>query len=178
MSTDPAPPTPFDKFSVPSFDTFYDCYYQELLSETLSKRWQFLDNFTSIIVALTATGSGVAAWTIWNTVSGKTLWAVVAGTAAVASVVNIGLKVPDRIKEQELLYRLFQDLRLAIDNFRGNLRIDMGTMDEARKEYDRLQAGYQEAMKKAKPDMFYSSSMAAAVEAKLKDILKEKRYIL
>jgi len=178
MSTGPPPATPYEKFWEPSFDTFYESYYQELASEALATRWQITDTITSLIVAFTATGSAVAGWAMWNTPNGKMIWAVIAGAASVASIVHSVLAVPGRIKDQEELRRLFQDLRLAIDNFRKNLEIELIPMVEAKHEYERLQASYQEVMKRTKADMIYTESMREGVTERLKAIMKAEGYTL
>jgi hypothetical protein len=176
MPTAPLGPRPYDRFWEPAFETFYESYYQELASEALSTRWQIIDTFTSVIVALTATTSAVAGWALWSTDGGKMTWAVIAGAASVISIVHSVLAVPGRIKDQEELRRSFQDIRLSIDTFRRNLEIDLNSMDEARDQYERLQAGYQDAMKRTKIEMIYTDTMRAGVTARLNDIMREKGY--
>ncbi len=67
-----------------SFKTYYNAYFQELVAKLLVSRWQVLDGFTKVLVALTATGSVVSGWALWSEPYLKTVWGVLAGSAALA----------------------------------------------------------------------------------------------
>src|SRR4051794_38123475 len=51
-------------------------------------RAQTLNMWFEIVLAVGATGSGVAGWSLWNEGSGKIAWAALAGVASVLAVVK------------------------------------------------------------------------------------------
>jgi hypothetical protein len=63
------------------FETYYDAYYEEILSGDLIDRWQSFDEFAKIVIALTASGSAVSGWALWTQPGFRAVWAVLAGLA-------------------------------------------------------------------------------------------------
>ena len=61
MDTDPR-----DTLWTSAFDTYYDVYYEELVADEVNNRWQILDEVTKVLVALTASGSAISGWILWN----------------------------------------------------------------------------------------------------------------
>ena len=45
-----------------AYDTYYSTYFEEMVCDVLLDRWQWLDEVTKVLVALTATGSAVTGW--------------------------------------------------------------------------------------------------------------------
>jgi hypothetical protein len=107
-----------------AFDTFYVAYFQELLSDCLVRDWQIIDEVTKVAVALTASGSAIAGWSLWSDPNGKTFWAVAAGIAAVLSIVHAALGVPARLRDHIASKRQFAGLRTDLETFRYRMRID------------------------------------------------------
>jgi len=89
-----------DELWTATFDTYYDAYYEELLAAALVRRWQRVDAFTKVLVALTASGSAVAGWTLWSQPGFKTSWTFIAGIAALLSILHSTLNVADRVKAE------------------------------------------------------------------------------
>lgn len=56
------------------WETFYKAMYYEILFDEISKRWQAFDFITRLLVALTASGSAIAGWALWNNDDFKYIW--------------------------------------------------------------------------------------------------------
>lgn len=80
-----------------------ELYYAKRLGQV--QRWATL---LEIATAITASGSGVAALTIWQGDAGKALWQLLAVVAAVAAVLKVVLAPSKRV---ELLTRQLQGYR-------------------------------------------------------------------
>src|SRR5438477_12993299 len=133
-----------------TYDVYKDTYLQELYSEELLGFWGAWDTSSSILVAATATGSTIAGFWLWSTDSGKVAWGIISGIAATASLLNAGLKVPQRVKEQGELWSAFLHLRLQLEAFRQ----DMPGMSESdqKTRCETLRDAYQQLMDKSKLD--------------------------
>ena len=51
---------PRDQIWNATFETYYNSYYQELLSDVLLVRWQRVDDFAKLLVAIFAGTSAIA----------------------------------------------------------------------------------------------------------------------
>src|SRR2546430_844104 len=103
----------------------YGCYYEELLAEYLVSRWRFFDTITKFLTALTASGSTVAAWSVWtNSSTTAAAWAILSGVAAVIALIHMSLAVSDRIKEDTLIFATFQQLRLDLEILKKKMTLD------------------------------------------------------
>ena len=137
-----------DRLWEKSFETYYDCYFEELAAENLVRRWLFLDDITKALVALTASGSAVSGWALWSNEEFKLIWVGLAGLGAFLSILHASLNVQSRVKEWEDLKKLFTSLRINIETFRHNIEIDpqfcietfMGDYNFHRLEYSALMA--------------------------------------
>ena len=49
-----------------AFDTYYDSLFEETVADWIVDRWQIADDVTKVLVALTALGSGISGWALWN----------------------------------------------------------------------------------------------------------------
>jgi hypothetical protein len=115
---------------------YYDSYFNERLAEALVQRWKRFDTAANALVSLTASGSAVAGWALWGTASGKAVWAMIAGFAALVSVLHSSMRATTRLKEQEQVRQNFCALRLDADNFRTGLAL--GVSDETQKKFEQL----------------------------------------
>ncbi len=115
---------PRDQLWEKTFQTYYDTYYEEVLAEKLIRRWQLVDEITKVLVALTVSGSAVSGWALWTTPQFKTGWAILAGIAAVLSIVNIALVVPNRLNEWNESKRAFSRLRVDLETLRYRMELD------------------------------------------------------
>ena len=172
MST---PKKPVEIYWSPVYETLYDAWFQELTSEALSQRWQFIDTLTKFLIAVTASGSAVAGWTLWTNEMGKYAWAVLAGLASVLSIVNGVIEVPDRLKQQQGLGNDYRKLRVDLETFRLNLLIGIDA-DKAESSWTSIRNQYEELMSRTPPDMLFTKGLSRNVESRLNDLLKTKGY--
>ena len=98
------------------FETYYDALYNEILADKLIARWQIVDEFTKVIVALTASGSAIAGWSLWAQPGYQGLWECLAARAAVLSIVHASLSVAERLKDAGEIRRAFAGLRIDLDS--------------------------------------------------------------
>ena len=73
---------PRDELWNASYETYYDAYYGEITADKVTTRWLKFDNFTKILVSLTASGSAISGWVLWNDPNFKYIWFALAGFGA------------------------------------------------------------------------------------------------
>jgi hypothetical protein len=107
-----------------AWNTHYLVYFDEMLSDALVKRWMRIDDLVKIATAVTAGGSVIAGWTLWNQPSLKVVWAVLAGFGAVCAIVHTALGVSYRLKDYtECKNRLIR-LRIELETFHIRMAVD------------------------------------------------------
>jgi hypothetical protein len=155
-----------------SFDTLYDTLYQELCSEAVVNRWERIHTGVTILVGSTASGSAIAGWAFWSQTGWRNVWAVLAGLAAVGSLVESAIAVPRRIQEQEELRRHLSALRISLQTFRQDLLLGADLV-EGRKRYNELRQRYETIAGSARKDLALTEGLRVrvqtAVDLKLKD---------
>ena len=92
-------------------DAFYDAYYQELLAGAVIARWQKIDLFINLLVALTTSGSTFSGLVWWNTPSGKPIWGILAAIASIAAIFHGVARVGTHLQQQGEARRDFSLLR-------------------------------------------------------------------
>src|ERR1700693_4408209 len=68
-------------------------YYGSRL-DNLKRRNMLMES----VIAVGATGSGVAGWAVWQTEQGALVWAVISGVSILLAVIKPFLKLVDRIE--------------------------------------------------------------------------------
>lgn len=160
----------------PSFQTLYDAWYQELVSEALLVRWERIDIVATFLAAITASGSAIAGWTLWTQPGWKFLWVVLAGIASVLIIAHGAMRVPSRVKEQGELHKLFSELRVDLETFRQELVTSL-KVNEAQVRYLDLRNRLSQCIKLTHPDIAYTTRFGNNIQEKLNGILEDKRYI-
>lgn len=150
------------------FETYYDTFYEEMVADALISRWQILDEITKVLVALTASGSAVAGWSLWNDPNLKYLWAFIAGTAAVLAIVHSTLLVPSRINNWSKVQHQFVNLRLDLDMLRDKMKIDSSfSIDNINNELDILRIQFRDAINNIPNDILLTEKTQLDVQEKL-----------
>ncbi len=153
------PADPRDELWSVSFGTYYHVYYQELLADHVINRWQKADDITKVLVALTTTGSAVTGWALWTEPTLKVVWAILAGIAAVLSIIHTTLGVPARLKDHGDIERRFATLRIALETFRQQMRIDSDfPIKEFKDKYDEYRTRYSEYVQTLKHDILITQN--------------------
>jgi hypothetical protein len=165
-----------DQYWQPSYDTYYDCYFQELSSEEIGSRWQRIEMVSGILTGVTTSGSAIAGWTLWTMPGWKYLWAGLAAAAALISIPHSVMGVPRRVKEQEEIRQLFSQLRVDLETFRQQLRVNQGD-EKMSGVYQKLRERFAQAMARAHPDIAFTAGLRRSVQNKLNEILERRGVI-
>jgi len=160
-----------------SFEMFYESFFQELLSEALTRRWNMIDLATKLLIAFTASGSAIAGWSLWNTPGGKFFWVMIAGVASISSIANGVMGVPTRVKEQEEIRQVFLKLRVDLEMFRQRLKLKSDPEQLVISQYTELQDIYTKCMGQLNSDIALTIGLRKDVQSNLNELLKEKGYI-
>jgi len=164
-----------DIYWKPCFKTYYEAYFQEVTSESLSIRWQKIDVATAFLVAITASGSAIAGWALWNEIGWKIFWAILAGFASLLSILHGIMGVGNRIKVQEELRQLFSNLRVDLESLLLELPTGI-TVDMVKEQYEKLRDRYSECMRRTSRDIIFSKKYQHKLQEQLNNTLKEKGY--
>lgn len=122
-----------------AYETFYYVYYDELLVETLIARWLAIDQIAKLAMALTATGSVVAGWSLWSNPALKVAWAILAGFGAVCAIVHTSWGITFRLRDFEQCKSKLLCLRIDLETFRVRLAINRNfSVAEMEQEFIRL----------------------------------------
>ncbi|MCK5828144.1 hypothetical protein KAH43_06420 [Candidatus Bipolaricaulota bacterium] len=139
------------------FETYYDAFFEELASESLSRRWQMFDEIAKVIIALAASGSAVAGWALWNLPGWRLIWASFAGGAALVSIIHATLKVSDRVGRFEESRQAFLSVRNRLETLRCEMRLDHDfSVPEIRKRWLDLREEYGQATERIRSDLLRS----------------------
>jgi hypothetical protein len=166
---------PRDELWEAAFDTYYDAYYQELLRDRLVDRWQRVDDIAKVLAALTASGSAVSGWALWNQPGFKTVWALLAGFAAILTIVHAALSVPARVRDRAEAKRLFAGLRISLETFRYCMRVDPGfPVEKFLHDFVEYRARHSDSIQLLKNDILITKRMQTKTQAHLNLILREE----
>lgn len=131
-------------------------------------RWLLLDHLSRILIALFASGSAVAGWSLWSSAPGKIWWAVLAAIAAVASIVTGALGVQDRVKRFTETKTTFTRLRIRVDAVLAEMRIRHDfDIDRVQEAYHKVQEIYAEAFQSYPHDLFFTQHAQDCVQRAL-----------
>jgi hypothetical protein len=165
--------TKLQDFWKPSFDTLYDAYFYEVTSEFVITRWSRLHVTTAILGAITASGSAVTGWALWSDPKGKAVWALIAGTATLVTIIHGALGVPAKIKEEEQRRQNFSALRVDLETFRHSLTLGMD-IKTATKEFDELRHRLSQYIARTPPDLALTKRARSRLQLKVNDKLKNQ----
>ncbi len=143
-----------------AFNTRYYTLYQELCLHALIRKWTLLDRVTKVLVGVTSSGSVVAGLTLWDEPGWKTLWAILAGSAALLSIVHSNLSIPDTLKQYgELLSKLVM-LRLDLEDYARrcnmNPEFDVRRFEE---DFNQLRSRFKEISSVPLSDPLFTNSI-------------------
>ncbi len=170
---------PRDEIWNSTFDTYYESYYGEVVAQRLARRWQLIDQVTKVLIAITASGSAVAGWTLWSEEGFKTLWVIIAGVVALLAIIHSAMSVADRLKDAGDVSHSFAALRIEVETFRYRMRIDPEfPIEDFTGELVEYRRRYGECVQRIKDDIFRTKRLKLkaqdAVDERLKgEILTE-----
>ncbi len=97
-----------------AFNIWWNSRYKELIASGLIKKWETVDTFCQIAIALTAVGSGIAGWHLWELPQMKIVWSVISGMIALVAICHKWFHVVDKVK-------IWSDTRTAFKMIKNNL---------------------------------------------------------
>ena len=107
-----------------AYELYYDCYYDELLMYYLSGRWIKADIVIRILMTVTASGSTISGWALWQEPDFKIIWTIIAGITALLAIIYMTLNVTEKVKLHTQAFKDFFQLRQKLQQFRNDLAID------------------------------------------------------
>jgi hypothetical protein len=143
-----------------AFDAYYDTYYEEILSAATLRRWIWVDTITKLLVAITTASSAVAGWTLWSKPGFRELWLIVAGIAAILSIIHASLAVAERVRDWESIGGAFFNLRVQMEDFRNRMCIDPEfPIETFLKHFEVVRRRYVETVERSRDDILQTSRL-------------------
>jgi len=164
-----------DKLWELAFETYYDSYYEEIVADKLVYRWQLFDQISKVLIALTASGSAVSGWALWNQPGFRNIWVVLAGLGAVLSVIHAALSVSSRLKEWRDVKTSFVVLRIDLETFRNRMALQPDfPLDKFIEEYEQYRKRYSEAMSRIENDLLLTPRLKNRSQDALDIVINDK----
>ncbi len=113
-----------DEFWNALYQTYYDSYLNEVISDRVANRWEIFDDVGKVVVAVTASGSAISGWALWNNPNWRWLWTLIASTSAVVGIVQTSLQTANRVKSWSEAKRTFAGVRIELETLMFMFRFD------------------------------------------------------
>jgi len=111
---------------------YYDCRVEFLKKVNL---------YYEIVLAVGTSGT-VAAWYVWETGFGKTVWPIFGGTVALLSILKPILKIPERIERLSKLQTGYSELYYELEQSKRTMEEQKGLPPDVLKSSAAAQARY------------------------------------
>ncbi|MBI1930270.1 hypothetical protein HYR99_39210 [Candidatus Poribacteria bacterium] len=158
-----------------AFETFYRCYYAELVASRLSKQWLIVDELARVMIALTAAGSAVSGWALWNNPQFKIVWSIIAGLGALLAILHSSLRIPERLKELNSTQQYFTRLRIDLETFRYRMKLNPNFSTEAfNQDFLELRKRYSEGAQRVLNDILLTKRLRKHVQLELDTLLRNE----
>lgn len=167
-----------DKLWELSFNIFYDAYFEEIVADQVQRRWEILDEITKVLVALTASGSAVSGWALWNQPGFRSIWVTIAAIGALLAIIHASLRVPERVKDWGSNEAAFTGLRIDLETFRYRMELDPEfSVEEFTKDFVQFRQRFGDLLQRRKSDVLLTNRLKdnaqTEVNARLKDQISE-----
>ncbi len=163
---------PRDELWNSAWGGYYETYYQELLAERLLYRWQRFDDFSKLTIALTASGSAIAGWGMWDTPALRPVWILIAGTSALLTIVHKTIDITKKIHDWADSKKTFSKLRMDYQSFLDLLKIDPDfSVEEKANEYTELRDRFALAYQDITVDAFITKRIERKVQSDLNGLV-------
>lgn len=158
-----------------SFETYYDCYFEEMMADHLLYRWSLLDDINKWLIAITASGSAISGWALWNDPNLKLVWAIFAAISTILAITHTALGVQQRIKNWEDAKKSFVTLRIELNSLRQDMAMDAEfNIDEIVDQLKKLRTRYCDQMSKLSPDTLRYRRFEIKVQDKLNETIADQ----
>lgn len=98
-----------------AFETYYDCYFQEVVADKLAFYWTRVDQIAKFFIAVTASGSAISGWSVWKDPKFSWVFVAITSASAILSIMQTTLGVREQLK-------LWQEVRLSFASLRIRLK--------------------------------------------------------
>jgi hypothetical protein len=150
------------------FDTYYDAFYNEMLADKLINRWQIVDDASRILVAVTASGSALSGFALWNQPGYKLVWSALAGCSAILGILHSSLGVAHRLKDWGDLKRSFASLRIDLETLQYRMKFDFkATNREFKREFIKYRRQYSLVFQRLKNDILLRKGLEITTQTDL-----------
>ena len=154
-----------------SFGTYYDVYYEEMLTEAIINWWLVVDEVVTILI-----GGAVAIcspFLLRQFPNGdyKNIWVSIVWFLVFWAMLHLFLNVPERLKNHGNSLRRFLILRINLETFRDEIRINPDfPIYKFTNKFTELHQNFLNNMQLVKPDFL----KIAWLEHKIKNDLNAK----
>ncbi len=127
-----------------------------------------------MFVALFASGSAISGWAFWDEPKVSTLWAILAGLAALLAIVHATLGVPRRLEDLGNIRRYFCSLRADLETFRYRMQINPDfPVDGFTEEFVGYRERYGEGLQRYKNDILLTKGLRIRTQTNLNNALAD-----
>ena len=119
MATDPR-----GELKKAAYETWYDTYFGELLSDAMRTRWSALDGITKILVAATSSSSAIAGLALWKIGAFAWMWPTLTGISALLAILAERVGVASKLRDHGDSLNTYSALRIDLDTFRYRMKIN------------------------------------------------------
>ena len=166
---------PRDEIWSAVYRLWYDTEYNAELSDRLVSRWQSFDDIGKVVVSLTASGSVIAGWALWAQGGFKHLWALLAGTGAVLSIVSSALGVPERLKSWGQSKGDFRTLAIQCQTLRLAIRVNpQFDVQQVVSSFEDLHKRFGETVGRMRNDFLDTTRLRLSCQAVVTAIVQEE----
>lgn len=159
-----------------TWKSYYDTYFQEILSERLVSRWQRLDELSKVMIALTASGSALSGWALWNQANFKVVWAILAGIGAILAVFHKSLEVSHKVTDWASSRSQFCLLRFDHEILLNKMRFDPEfSVEDCTKNLDGLLKRFADSYQKIKVDSFLTLKLKNKAQDELNASIQNRQ---
>ena len=147
---------------------FYEAYFEELRGEHLISIWNPIDTTCRVLLAITASGSAVSGWALWQMDGFRAYWTVIAGFTALVAIIYTVIGVSDRLREVSVQHSDFRGLRFQLEDLRTKMNIlQFDSFSIYKHEFSKLIHAYSEATSRGKPSLLISDRRERIIQDRL-----------
>jgi hypothetical protein len=167
-----------DKLWTAAYRRWYESYFNEIVANRLVSRWQAFSDPSKVIIAVTASSSVIAGWTLWNQPGYRIFWIILAGIGAILSVINSSLTIPERIKDWLSTRSEFSHVRVETEVLMNRMKLhpdfNISEMEKALETQDRR---FGEAVDRIRNDFLHTAELDSVCKSELdKTVLEGKLW--
>lgn len=159
------------------FQKYVDVFYQELMLDNLVSKWENFDLITRYLIAITASGSAVSGWALWQFPYGIISWKVLSFTSALLAIFYSVAPIAHNLKlgnqaytEARLLRSNFEDFIYDFQAYKGD------TPRNFTEELRNFNTTFNNICEKSPRFPFVTKSFRVRVQKKLNKELQSKGF--